>query len=118
MAEEDEFYRVSLNCGLISFRGMQGQSLKETLMPAGRDGEMPEVGTAGKVRQGKLNWKPCQSGEEEEEGAERKGKEGKEKREVAATKGGKVVKTANSQQQPVTSNQLSCVCVLVNEVAM
>lgn len=47
---------------------------------------MPEVGTAGKVRQGKLNWKPCQSGEEEEEeGAERKGKEGKEKREVAAT---------------------------------
>lgn len=42
---------------------------------------MPEVGTAGKVRQGKLNWKPCQSGEEEEEeGAERKGKEGKEKK--------------------------------------
>lgn len=100
VAEEDEFYRVSLNCGLISFRGMQGQSLKETLMPAGRDREreMPEVGTAGKVRQGKLNWKPCQSGEEEEEGAERKGKEGKEKREVAATKGGKVVKTANSNQ--------------------
>lgn len=106
MAEEDEFYRVSLNCGLISFRGMQGQSLKETLMPAGRDGEMPEVGTAGKVRQGKLNWKPCQSGEEEEEeGAEREGKEGKEKREVAATKGGKVVKTANSQQQPAASSQ-------------
>lgn len=41
---------------------------------------MPEVGTAGKVRQGKLNWKPCQSGEEEEEGAERKGKEGKGKK--------------------------------------
>lgn len=41
VAEEDEFYRVSLNCGLISFRGMQGQSLKETLMPAGRDREMP-----------------------------------------------------------------------------
>lgn len=43
--------------------------------------------------------------EEEEEGAEKKGKEGKEKREVATTKGEKVVKTANSQQQPVTSNQ-------------
>lgn len=109
VAEEDEFYRVSLNCGLISFRGMQGQSLKETLMPAGRYGgrEMPEVGTAGKVRQGKLNWKPCQSGEEEEEeeeGAERKGKERKEKREVAATnkrrESGK-----NSQQPTATSNQ-------------
>lgn len=44
VAEEDEFYRVSLNCGLISFRGMQGQSLKETLMPAGRDGERDALG--------------------------------------------------------------------------
>lgn len=116
MAEEDEFYRVSLNCGLISFRGMQGQSLKETLMPAGTDGEMPEVGTAGKVRQGKLNWKPCQSGEEEEEeeeGAERKGKEGKGKKGSCGYKRRESGKnsqqpTAASSQQPVTSSR---VCV-------
>lgn len=65
---------------------------------------MPEVGTAGKVRQGKLNWKPCQSGEEEEEEeAERKGKGRKGKREVAATKG--VESGKNSQQPTATSNQ-------------
>lgn len=105
VAEEDEFYRVSLNCGLISFRGMQGQSLKETLMPAGRDGEMPEVGTAGKVRQGKLNWKPCQSGEEEEEEeeAERKEREGKEKKGSCGYKRRESGK--NSQQQLATSHQ-------------
>lgn len=52
------------------------------------------------MRQGKLNWKPCQSGEEEEEeGAERKGRKEREKGSCGyKQKEGKVVKTANSNQ--------------------